>query len=184
VIVITSGLTRLLTRAELAAVIAHELAHIKHRDTLPSTVVATIAGMIALIATGGPWGAWFRPAANEQTEQAKHWLGKVLLVIVTPIAAMLIRLGMSRTQEYLADECGAALLGDPLPLASALEKVEWATQQIPMRSNPGMAPLYFVHPLSDAVDVLRMFRTHPPTEHRIACLRSLAQRDMHTNKRS
>jgi heat shock protein HtpX len=147
-VVITSGLTRLLTRDELAGVIAHELAHIKHRDTLLSAAVATLAGTMAP------------------------------LMVVTPLVALLIRLGMPRIREYQADELGASILGDPLPLASALEKIEWAMQQMPMRSNPAMAPLYFVHPLSDGNNVLRLFRTHPPTEHRIACLRSLAQRDL------
>jgi heat shock protein HtpX len=167
---------RLLTRDELAGVMAHELAHIKHRDTLLSAVVATLAGTMALLATIKPCGIWLHPAGAEHEKHHEHWLGKALLIVVTPLAALLIRLGVSRMQEYQADELGAAILGDPLPLASALEKIEWATRQMPMRSNPGMASLYFVHPLNDGNTMLRLFRTHPPTEHRIACLRSLAQR--------
>lgn len=170
VVAVTTGITRLLTRDELAGVIAHELAHIKHRDTLLSTVVATIAGAITMIANIGQWALIFGGGDDEED----GGLGGLLLLFVAPIAATLIQLGISRAREYQADAGGAAILGDPLPLASALEKIEWAARQVPMATNPAAASLYIVNPLSGA-SVMKLFSTHPPTEERIARLRELAR---------
>ncbi len=160
-VVLTTGITHLLTRDELAAVMAHELTHIKHRDTLLSDIVATLAGASILVVT------------TRHETQPRTWYRRLLLLLVAPVAGALIRFGISPTREYLADAGGAAILGNPLVLASALEKVEWAIQQMPMISNPGMAPLYFVNPLSIEWSMLRLFRSHPPTEKRVAYLRAL-----------
>lgn len=184
VVAVTTSITQLLTRDELAGVIAHELAHIKSRDTLISAVVATLTGTLTMIATIDQ-GAIFSHlyhlvTGNQQSSPCRGipWLEAVLLLLVAPLAVPLIRLGMSRAREYQADAVGAAILGDPLPLASALEKIEWAAQQMPMRSNPGTAPLYFVNPLSGRSKVLRLYSSHPPTTERVACLRALAHRSL------
>lgn len=174
VVAVTTGITRILTREELAGVIAHELAHIKHRDTLLSAIVATIAGAITLIANIGQWTLIFGGLSGDDEEGGDSLLGNLLLLFVAPLAATLIQLGISRAREFQADAGGARILDDPLPLASALEKLEWAARRVPMAANPAVAALYIVNPLRGA-GVLRLFRTHPPTEDRVARLRALAR---------
>ena len=173
VVAVTTGIMRLLTRDELAGVIAHELAHIKHRDTLLSAVVATLAGAIAMIANIGQWALIFGGAGDD--EEGGGWLGGLLWLFIAPIAASLIQLGISRAREYQADAGGAQILGDPLPLASALEKLEWAAGRAPLQASPAMASLYIVNPLSGG-SLVRLFSTHPRSEDRIARLRALALR--------
>ncbi|HNP72380.1 MAG TPA: zinc metalloprotease HtpX [Kouleothrix sp.] len=174
VVAVTSGITRILTRDELAGVVAHELAHIKHRDTLISAVVATFAGAIAMIANIGQWALIFGGfGGDDEDEGGGGVLGGLLLLIVAPIAATLIQLGISRAREFEADAGGARILGDPLPLASALEKLEWAAGRVPMPASPATASLYIVNPLSGG-GVLKLFSTHPPTAERVARLRALA----------
>ena len=175
VVAVTTGITRILTRDELAGVIAHELAHIKHRDTLISAVVATVAGAITMIANIGQWALIFGGLSGDDEEEGGGWAGDLLLLFVAPIAATLIQLGISRAREFQADAGGARILGDPLPLASALEKLEWAAGRVPMAANPAAASLYIVNPLSGR-SLLKLFSTHPPTEERVARLRALAQR--------
>jgi heat shock protein HtpX len=179
-VVVTTGITHLLTREELAGVIAHELAHIKHLDTSTSVAVAALASMIATAAGIGQ-GALVTSYETGSSQQGKmvytRWLSAPLLILMAPLAIALIRFGLSREREYMADECGAAILGDPLPLASALEKIEWAATQVPMRSNPGAASLYFVNPLHDTHSVLRFFSAHPPAPHRVGRLRLLARQE-------
>lgn len=175
VVAVTTGISRLLTKEELAGVIAHELAHIKNRDTLISAVTATIAGAIAAIADMWMWSQIFSMFGGGDDEEGGNPIGELLLVIVAPIAATLIQLGISRAREFQADELGARILGDPLPLASALEKIEWAAQRGFMQQNPATASLYIVNPLSGAGGMMRWFSTHPPTEERIARLRAMAR---------
>ncbi|MGB9754310.1 MAG: protease HtpX [Roseiflexus castenholzii] len=175
VVAVTTGISRLLTKDELAGVIAHELAHIKNRDTLISAVTATIAGAIAGIADMWMWSQIFSMFGGSDDEEGGNPIGELLLVIVAPIAATLIQLGISRAREFQADELGARILGDPLPLASALEKIEWAAQRGFMPMNPATASLYIVNPLSGAGGMMRWFSTHPPTEERIARLRAMAR---------
>jgi len=174
VVAVTTGISRLLTKEELAGVIAHELAHIKNRDTLISAVTATIAGAIAAIADMWMWSQIFSMFSGDDDEGGNP-IGELLLVIVAPIAATLIQLGISRAREFQADELGARILGDPLPLASALEKIEWAAQRGFMQMNPATASLYIVNPLSGAGGMMRWFSTHPPTGERIARLRAMAR---------
>lgn len=173
VVAVTTGITRLLTRDELAGVIAHELAHIKHRDTLLSAVVATIAGAITMIANMGQWALIFGGFAQDDEEGGGGLLGGLLWLFIAPIAASMIQLGISRAREFQADAGGAQILGNPLPLASALEKLEWAAKREPMAASPATASLYIVNPLRGR-QVLKWFSTHPPTEERIARLRALA----------
>ncbi len=175
VVAVTTGITRILTRDELAGVIAHELAHIKHRDTLISAIVATIAGAITMIANIGQWALLFGGlGGNNDEEDTGGAAGGILLLIVAPIAATLIQLGISRSREFTADAGGARILGDPLPLASALEKLEWAARRVPMATNPATASMYIVNPFADG-GMLKWFSTHPPTEERIARLRAMAR---------
>lgn len=171
VVAVTTGITRILTRDELAGVVAHELAHIKHRDTLISAVVATLAGAITMIANIGQWALIFGGLSGDD-EEGGGLFGSLLLIIVAPIAATLIQLGISRAREFQADAGGARILGDPLPLASALEKLEWAAGRVPMHASPAAASLYIVNPLRGG-SVLKLFSTHPPTGDRVARLRAM-----------
>lgn len=176
VVAVTTGITRLLTRDELAGVIAHELAHIRHRDTLLSAVVATIAGAITMIANIGQWALIFGGMSGDDDEGGGGLIGGLLWIFIAPIAATLIQLGISRAREFQADSGGAKILGDPLPLASALEKLEWAARREPIATSPATASLYIVNPFSGG-RALRWFSTHPPTEERIARLRAQALTD-------
>lgn len=174
VVAVTTGIQQTLTQDELAGVIAHELAHIKHRDTLLSAVVATVAGAIAMIANMAQWAMIFGGFGGGDDEEGGNPLAALPLLIIAPIAATLIQLGISRAREFQADEGGAAILGDPLPLARALAKIERAAQnEPPMAATPATASLYIVNPLTGG-GLLKLFSTHPPTEERIARLEALA----------
>ncbi|NWG19415.1 MAG: zinc metalloprotease HtpX [Chloroflexi bacterium] len=175
VVAVTSGISRLLTKEELAGVIAHELAHIKNRDTLLSAVTATIAGAISAIADMWMWSQIFSMFGGGNDEEGGNPIGELLLMIVAPIVATLIQLGISRAREFSADELGARILGDPLPLASALEKIEWAAQRGVMQMNPAASSLYIINPLSGVGGMMKWFSTHPPTEERVARLRAMAR---------
>ena len=177
VVAVTTGIMRLLTRDELAGVVAHELAHIKHRDTLLSAIVASIAGAITTIANMGQWALIFGGLGGSDDEEgAGGMAGGLLMLFIAPLAAMLIQMGISRAREFQADAGGAAIAGDPLALARALEKIEaYARHGAPLAANPATASLYIINPLSGG-SVLRWFSTHPPTEERIARLTALAQR--------
>lgn len=175
VVAVTSGISRLLTKEELAGVIAHELAHIKNRDTLLSAVTATIAGAISAIADMWMWSQIFSMFGGGDEEEGGNPIGELLLMIVAPIAATLIQLGISRAREFSADELGARILGDPLPLASALEKIEWVAQRGVMQMNPATSSLYIINPLSGVGGMMKWFSTHPPTEERVARLRAMAR---------
>jgi heat shock protein HtpX len=174
-VAVTTGIARLLTRDELAGVIAHELAHIKHRDTLISSIAASIAGAITMLADMAMWGMMFAGLSGDDGEEdggLAGMLGGVLMIILAPIAAMIIQMAISRSREYLADAGGARILGDPLPLASALEKLEWASSRVPMNASPATSHLYIVNPMVGGLSGL--FRTHPATAERIARLRAQA----------
>lgn len=177
-VAVTTGIARLLTRDELAGVVAHELAHIKHRDTLISSVAATIAGAITMIADMAMWSMIFSAFGGGNDEEEGGGLGEmvsgVLMMILAPIAAVIIQMAISRSREYAADAGGAQILGDPLPLASALEKLEWAAGRVPMEASPATSHLYIVNPLVGGLG--NLFRTHPQTNERIARLRNMASR--------
>ncbi len=178
-VAVTTGIARLLTRDELAGVVAHELAHIKNRDTLVSSIAASIAGAISMLADMAMWGMIFAGLGGSddgEDQGIAGMVGGLLTMILAPVAAVIIQMAISRSREYLADAGGAQILGDPLPLASALEKLEWASSRMPMRVSPATSHLYIVNPLVGGLAGL--FRTHPQSAERIARLRAMAGRGM------
>ena len=173
-VAVTSGIMRILSRDELMGVIGHELSHIQHRDILISTIAATMAGAISILASMARWGAMFGGFRSDDDEGGGGNILVVILVsIFASIAAMLIQLAISRSREYMADE-GGAHLSHPLSLAKALEKLEVASQRIPMEANPSTAHMFIVNPLRGG-GVLSLFSTHPPIEERIARLEEMAR---------
>ncbi len=174
-VAVTSGILGILSRDELMGVIGHELSHILHRDILISTIAATMAGAISVLASMARWGAMFGGFGRSDDDERGG--GNILVVLVVSIfawiAAMLIQMAISRSREYLADE-GGAHLSNPLSLAKALEKLEVASQRIPMDANPSTAHMFIVNPLRGG-GVLSLFSTHPPIEERIARLEEMAR---------
>jgi heat shock protein HtpX len=170
----TTGLLEMMSREEVAGVLAHELAHIKNRDTLIMTITATIAGAISMLAQFG----MFFGGGNRENNNGLGIVGSLLMVIVAPIAAMLVQMAISRTREYAADRLGAEIAGQPEWLASALGKLERAAHAIPNEPaelNPATAHLFIINPLSGR-GMDNLFATHPSTENRIAALMDLARR--------
>jgi heat shock protein HtpX len=160
----TTGLLNMLTQDEIAGVMAHELGHVKNRDTLIMTMVATVAGAISMLAN---FGMFFR--SNDNRGNA---LATILAVIVAPLAAMIVQMAISRTREYGADRAGAEISGNPMALASALAKISRGAAAIPnpvAQQMPSAAQLYIV-----PAHVSEMFSTHPATEKRIAALQDMA----------
>lgn len=173
----TTGIMHVLSRDELKGVIAHELAHIRNRDTLIATVVATMAGAITMVAYMAQWALMFGGLGRRDDEEGGgvvDLVGGLLLVIVAPIAATLIQLAISRAREFQADAIGARILGNPLPLASALERLEAGVRMAPAAVNPATSHLYIVNPLHGGMAGL--FSTHPATEERVRRLREVASR--------
>ena len=177
VVAVTTGIMNLLTPDELAGVIAHELAHIKHRDTLISSVAATIGGAVTMLADMAMWALIFGGfgGQDEDDDGIAGIVGGVLMIFLAPLAALLIQMAISRSREFSADAGGARILGSPLPLANALEKLEaQSLQEMPIQVNPSTAHLYIVNPLHGG-GIASLFRTHPKTEERIDRLRSMNQ---------
>ncbi len=175
-VAVTNGLLSILDRDEIRGVIAHELGHIRNRDTLIMTIVATLAGALSHIANMAIWGMFLRGGGQSEDEEQGHPAGGLLAVFIAPIAAVLIQTAISRAREFLADEAGARISGNPLALASALRKLEYAKHRVPMQQgNPTMAHLFIVNPFVGA-GLAKLFSTHPPTEERIAHLESMALR--------
>ena len=173
-VAVTSGILGILSKEELMGVIGHELSHIQHRDILISTIAATIAGAISMLASMARWGAIFGVGRSDDDEGGGgNILFVLLFTMVASIAAMLIRMAISRSREYMADE-GGAHLSHPLSLAKALGKLEVAAQRIPMDANPSTAHMFIVNPLRGG-GVLSLFSTHPPIEERIAKLEEMAR---------
>ena len=168
----TTGIMQMLSREELAAVMAHELAHIKNRDTLIMTISATVAGAISMLAQ---FAMFFRGGSGRNN--AAGLIGMLLAVFLAPIAAALIQMLISRTREYSADRLGAEICGNPLWLASALAKISGTSRQFEMESaerNPASAHLFIVNPLSGA-RMDNLFSTHPRAENRIKALEDQAK---------
>jgi heat shock protein HtpX len=162
----TSGLLRILSREELSGVMAHELAHVKHRDTLTSAIAATIAGAIAALANFAQMSLLFGMGRDNENSNS---FGAILMMLLAPLAASLIQMAVSRSREYAADAQGAAICGNPLWLAGALRKLGQANQRIPMQeaeTHPASAHLFIVNPLKGA-NLAQLFSTHPPLEERI-----------------
>lgn len=169
VVAVTTGILRAMPQEELEGVIAHELAHIKNRDMLISTIAAGIAGVIGNL----PWLLMF--AGGSRDDDGRHPFADLALVILAPIAAMLIQFAISRQREFEADRVGAEILGRPLPLANALKRLDYMAQRIPMNVAPAAAPLAQVNPLAAmGGGWMKLFSTHPPTEERVARLEALA----------
>lgn len=175
-VAVTTGILGLLSRDELAGVVAHELAHIKNRDILISTVAATIAGAISYISHIASWGLMFGGGRRDSEDRSP--IGSIVAIavmILAPIAAMLIQMAISRSREYRADESGAAICGNPLSLAGALKKLHAGSRRIPMNANPATAHMFIVSPLTGG-GMLSLFSTHPPIEERVARLEAIAGR--------
>ena len=173
-VAVTTGIVQTLNRQELAGVIAHELAHIKHRDTLISSIAASVAGAISMLADMVMWSMIFGGFGSEDEEGGgmADMAGGLVALFLAPIAALLIQMAISRSREYGADAEGARILGDPEPLASALEKLEAGVRAHPVEMRPATAHLYIVGPVLGGLGSL--FRTHPETHKRVAALRALS----------
>jgi heat shock protein HtpX len=171
VVAVTHGLRRIMSRDELAGVLAHELAHVKDRDILISTIAASLAGAVMILASMARWAAIFGFGGRDD-EEGGGIIGLLITAIVAPIAAMLIQMAVSRSREYLADEQGAKIMGNPQPLAGALTKLGYASSRIPMHAEPATAHMFIVNPLSGR-SMMNLFSTHPPLEDRIARLREM-----------
>lgn len=179
-VAVTSGIMQLLSREEMEGVLAHELSHIKNHDILISTIVATIAGLIATIGNIVQWGAIFGGfgRSNDDEEGSGGIAGFLVTVILAPIAATLIQFGISRSREYMADESGGRMCGNPLALASALAKIDdYAHRRIMPEATQATAHMFIINPLSASRKTLmNLFSTHPTTESRIEKLKELARR--------
>jgi heat shock protein HtpX len=170
----SAGLLRMLSKEEVSGVLAHELAHVKNRDTLTMTVAATIAGAISMLAN---FGLFFGGGRRNSEGGGGGIVSSLIAVIVAPFAAMLIQMAISRSREYAADHDGAEICQRPLWLASALEKIERAAHEIPneqAEEHPASASLYIINPLTGG-GMDNLFSTHPNTENRIAALREQAR---------
>ncbi|MBI4342440.1 MAG: zinc metalloprotease HtpX [Candidatus Omnitrophica bacterium] len=176
-VAVTSGLLEIMNEEELKGVLAHELSHVKNRDTLVMCIAAAIAGAIMMLARMAQWSLWMGGGRSRDSENrsgaALQLVAMLLVAILAPLAAMLIQLAISRTREYGADATGAHLTGNPHGLASALEKLHQATRDYPLpNANPATAHLFIVNPLS-AGAIAGLFSTHPPVAERVRRLRSM-----------
>lgn len=164
-VAVTEGIMRVLKRDELEGVIAHELAHVKNRDILISSVAATMAGAIMWIASMARWAAIFGGGSRDRDDNGGA-LGMLFAMIVAPIAAMLVQMAVSRSREYGADATGASFTGNPHALANALRKIHDVSRRIPLEASPATAHMFIVHPFSGGA-LMNLFSTHPPIEKRI-----------------
>ncbi len=172
-VAVTQGITRILSEDELAGVLAHELAHVKNRDILIGTIAATFAGAISMLANFAQFAMLFGGRSDDRG--GANPFVAIAMMILAPIAAMLVQMAISRTREYQADRTGAELMGDPMPLANALRKMEQAAHRVPMReAEPATAHMFIVSPLSGN-QLASLFSTHPPMEKRIAALVAMRQ---------
>lgn len=172
VVAVTAGILGILTREELMGVLAHELGHVRNHDILISSVAATIAGAITMLAHAAQWAMLFGGLGG-RSDRDRNPLAALLMIILAPLAATLIQLAISRSREYGADATGAQIIGNPDALASALEKLEMASSVRPLPVNPSVAHMFIVNPLK-AANFSGLFSTHPPLEERIRRLRSMS----------
>ena len=169
-VAVTQGILNLLSDEELEGVIAHELGHVRNRDILTSSIAATIAGAITLLARMAAWGAMFGGyGGRDDRDRGGGALGGLFMLILAPIAAMLIQLAISRSREYAADDTGAHFTGNPYALASALRKLDTYSRRVPLVASPSTAHLFIVAPLlgTGGLDFASLFSTHPPIAKRI-----------------
>ena len=174
VVAVTEGLLRVLDRREVAAVIAHELGHIKHRDTLIMAIAATFAGALSMLANAAMFGSLFGGNQSSEDEEGGSPLAGLLGVLIAPIAATLVQMSISRAREFLADEAAARYTGAPLALASALRKIEAWSREIPMHAGSPATAHMFIHNPFSLEGLASLFSTHPPTEQRVARLMEMA----------
>jgi heat shock protein HtpX len=167
VVAVTTGILKYVPQEELEGVLAHELAHVKNRDMLITTLAAGIAGAISNL----PYLIMF---GGSRDEEGGHPLAQLALLLLAPLGAMLIQFAVSRQREFEADRVGAEILGRPLPLANALRRLDALAHRIPMQVAPAAAPLAQVNPLAERGGVSGLFSTHPPTEERVARLEAMA----------
>lgn len=168
----TTGILSVLSREELEGVMAHELTHIKNRDILVSTIAATLVGTITFIARMAGWAFMFGGGGRDREDNSG--IADLILMLLAPLIAVLIQLGISRSREYMADAGGASISGRPMALASALNKLTKTNEMIPMRNaGASSAHMFIVNPLSGK-SFMKLFSTHPPVEERIARLKEIA----------
>jgi heat shock protein HtpX len=165
----TFGILRLMSDSELEAVIGHELGHVKHRDILISSVAATLAAAITMVAR---MAFWFGGAGGRDDDNRGGAAGGILMLIFAPIAAMLIQMAISRSREYDADAAAAKYVGSPYPMINALQKLESYSKRIPMDASPATAHMFIIQPFTGQ-SLMRIFSTHPTTESRIARLQAI-----------
>jgi heat shock protein HtpX len=172
-VAVTAGILKILDEDELEGVISHEMAHVRNRDILTGSIVATVAGAISVLAHMAQWGAIFGGFGGRDDEgRGGGGLGLLIMAIVAPLAALLIQMAISRSREYSADQTGAKISHKPLSLANALRKLEYASRRMPLEANPSTAHLFIVNPLSGK-GMAGLFRTHPPVEERVARLEKM-----------
>lgn len=172
-VAVTEGIMKMLTPDELEGVIAHELAHVRNRDILISSVAAMLAGALTQLAHLLQWAMIFGGSRDDEDSPGGA-VGAIVTIIVAPIAAMLIQMAVSRSREYEADRIGAQICGRPLSLANALLKLERGVQAYPMDVSPATAHMYIVNPLPSGRRLMNLFSTHPPIEARVERLRAMA----------
>jgi heat shock protein HtpX len=170
-VAVTDGILRIMDEAELEGVLAHELSHVLNRDILISTVAATIAGAISMLANMAQWGMMFGGSRDDEN-RGSNPIALILTIILAPLAAMLIQMAVSRAREFQADASGAQLTRNPNGLASALGKLEQAGRVVQMNANPATAHMFIVNPLTGR-SLMNLFMTHPPVQERIARLRAM-----------
>jgi heat shock protein HtpX len=174
-VAVTQGLVRYLNRDEVAAVIAHELGHIRNRDTLIMTVAAALGGALSMLANMAMFSSMFGGNSDDE-DSGSSAIGGLLGIMLAPIVASLIQMAISRSREFLADSAGAAISGNPIALANALQKIERWSHEVPMRSgSPATAHLYIANPFVGG-GIAKLFSTHPPTAERVARLEQLSLR--------
>jgi heat shock protein HtpX len=180
VVAVTTGIMGILNRDELAGVLAHELGHVRNHDILISSIAATVAGAITMLANMAQWALIFGGfgGRSDDRDDGANPLAMLLMIIVAPIAASLIHLAISRSREYGADDTGARIHGNPESLARALEKLERASSVAPLQVNPSVAHLFIVNPLKGFA-LSGLFSTHPPIAERIRRLRSMQLRSVY-----
>jgi len=166
-VAVTHGILGLLNDEELEGVLAHELGHVRNRDILTSSIAATLAGAITILARMAFWIGAFGGFGGGERRDREGGFGALLMLILAPIAAMLIQLWVSRTREYEADASGAHLTGNPYALASALEKISGVSRRVPLMASPTSAHLFIIAPLLSGQTLASLFSTHPPVEKRI-----------------
>jgi heat shock protein HtpX len=165
----TQGIMQILSEHELEGVIAHELAHVKHRDILISSIAATLAAAIMMAARMAMYAGMFGGGRQDDREHGTNPIAMLAMMILAPMAAMLIQAAISRSREFSADAGGARIAGTPYGLADALRKIDAASRRVPMDANPATAHMFIVKPFSGA-GLMSLFSTHPPTEARISAL--------------